>query len=108
MTTHHFQLSYSVRPLDQSEAAVRMAEGVSLKMLQTSVEGWGKPDQSASSIAGTLELSEGDIASKRDEALACIKGVFSDVLASNDASFDVAVHIEALVDRLGPALVLEV
>ncbi|MNZ98838.1 hypothetical protein D3C78_1181420 [compost metagenome] len=85
-----------------------MAASVSLKMLQMSVDGWGEPDQLASSIAGTLELSERDIARKRDEALAYIKGVFSDVLASNDASFDVAVHIEALVDRLGPALVLEV
>lgn len=107
-TTHHFQLFYSVRPLDLSQSAAEMAARVNSQISDVSVDGWDKPVQLARSITGAIKLSGGDTASGRDEAQARIRSVFSGVLMGAGASFDVAVHVEALVERLGPTFTFDV
>lgn len=108
MTIQHFHLVYKIRPVDRSEGAVALAKSVCVKLRDLSVDGWNRPDPTTSSFIGTLEVSGQDAAAKRDEIRAHIHDVFRRVLAGNDASFDVVVHIEASVDSLGSAMILEV
>lgn len=108
MMRHHFQLFYSVRPLDLSQSAAEMAASVGSRILTMSVEGWDSPVPLAQSITGVIKLSDRDVASDRDEAQARIKSVFSDVLLELGASFDVSVRVEAMVERLGPTFTFDV
>lgn len=108
MTTQHFHLAYKIRPVDRSEGVIALAKIVGVKLLDLSVDGWNRPDPTTSSFTGALEVGGQSAAAKRDEITAHIHSVFSRVLADNDASFDVVVHIEVLVDQLGSAILLEV
>ena len=108
MTTHHFLLSYSVRPIGQGEAAALLADRVSQKLSVVSPEGWAGHERIACALTGTLILDGTDEATKRQAAQARFENVLKEVLASQAASFDVAIFAMALVDGMGPTMSLEV
>ena len=107
-TTHHFQLSYSVKPLDQSAGALLAADRVREKLSSGSVEGWRIVEGVPGVVTGHLQLKSCSGPVGRQEAQASLEQAFSGILRSQEASFDVIVNALAMVDQLGPAMSLEI
>jgi hypothetical protein len=94
--------------MGQGDAAALLADRVSQKLAVVSPEGWASHERIACAFTGTLILDETNEATKRQAAQMRLKNVFKEVLASQAASFDVAIFAMAMVDGMGPAMSLEV
>lgn len=106
--THHFQLSYSVEPVDQSAGALLAADRVKEKLSSDSVEGWRIVEGVPGVVTGYLQLTSCLGPLGRQEAQASLEHAFRGLLRSQEASFDVIVNALAMVEQLGPAMRLEI
>lgn len=106
--THHFQLSYSVEPLDQSEGALIAAHRVREKLSSGFVEGWRSVEGVPGVCAGYLQLTGSKEPAGRQEAQVSLEHALRGLLRSQDAAFDVVVNAVAMVDHLGPAIRLQI
>ena len=106
--THHFQLSYSVEPIDQSKGALHAANLVRDELSNVPIEGWTGVEGLPGVITGCLELADGVGPALRQEAQSTLEHALREILRSQGASFDVRVAALVMVDRLGPSMSLQI
>lgn len=107
-TTRHFQLSYKIAAVDQSESAIVAAERVRQNLSSASSASWSAIDGTPGVIVGSLPVQGIGALSDRQDAQEWLERALRDVLSKESAPFDVLISAVAMVDQLGPAIGFQV
>ncbi|MFT2159848.1 hypothetical protein [Pseudomonas putida] len=104
MSSHRFQLTYSITHLSDTEKSLTAAKQVRDKIARTQFENWTKVEKVETTFKGTFYLRKLYLDDRKTEAEDIVRMAFGNIMSELNASLEVWAHCSLMVEGLGESL----